>query len=82
MRMSAQELHRLLEEVPDTFELVVLSPDAEPDGLLAAWRCAHDEASRALSAWRRAPGPEAFAAFRAAQDRADAAQDALAVHRS
>jgi len=82
MRMSAQELHRLLEEVPDTFELVVLSRDAEPDGLLAAWRGAHDEASRALSAWRRAPGPEAFAAFRAAQDRADAAQDALAVHRS
>ncbi|MBX5442712.1 MAG: hypothetical protein IRZ32_14450, partial [Solirubrobacteraceae bacterium] len=66
--MSAQELHALLEEVPDTFELVVVSPDAGPVGLLAAWRCAHDEATRALAAWRRAPGREAFAAFRAAQD--------------
>jgi len=79
--MSARELHALLEEVPDTFELVVLSRDGEPDGLRAAWRAAHEEASRALAAWRRSPGREAFAAFRAAQDRADAAQDALAVHR-
>lgn len=80
--MSARQLHDLLEDVPDTRELVVAAGGPEPDGLAAAWRAAHEEASRALAAWRRAPGPEAFAAFRAAQDRADAAQDALAIHRS
>jgi hypothetical protein len=75
--MTARQLHDLLEEVPDTREIVVSC--AAGDGLRAAWRAAHDEATQALEAWRRTPGAEAFAAFRAAQDRADAAQDALAV---
>jgi hypothetical protein len=74
--MTAQQLHDLLEEIPDTRELVVASP--EPDGLLAAWRAAHCDASRALSRWRVAADSDAFAAYRAAADRADAAQEALA----
>lgn len=73
--MTAQQLHDLLEAVPDTREIVVAC--AHDDGLLAAWRAAHDEASRALDAWRTWPGVETFATYRAAQDRADAAQDAL-----
>jgi hypothetical protein len=74
--MTARQLHDLLEEIPDTRELVVASP--EPDGLLAAWRAAHGDASRALTRWRASSGCEAFAAYRAAADRADAAQEALA----
>jgi hypothetical protein len=73
--MTAQQLHDLLEAVPDTREIVVVHP-AE-DGLMAAWRAAQEEASCALHAWCDWPGTEAFAAYRAAQDRADAAQDAL-----
>lgn len=73
--MTAQQLHDLLEAVPDTREIVVIC--AHDDGLLAAWRSAHDEASHALDIWRTWPGAETFAAYRAAQDRADAAQDAL-----
>jgi hypothetical protein len=36
------------------------------------------EATLAYEEWRRRPGPDAYASFRAAQDQADAAQDALA----
>jgi len=78
MPMSAQQLYELLQEVPDTREIVVRSPALPSDGLLAAWRAAHDEATAALTAWRAAPGADAFAAYRAAQDRADAAFDVLA----
>jgi hypothetical protein len=74
--MNAQQLHDLLEEIPDTRELVVASP--EPDGLLAAWRAADAEASRALSRWHRSASRETFSTYRAAADRADAAQEALA----
>ena len=73
--MTTQQLHDLLEAVPDTREIVVVH--SADDGLLAAWRAAHEEASLALAAWCDVPGADAFATFRAAQDRADAAQDAL-----
>ena len=78
MAMTTQELRDLLRDVPDTREIVI-RPTAPPSGdaLTAAWRAAEDEATRALAAWRGAPGTAAYAAFRAAQDRADAAQDAL-----
>ena len=46
--------------------------------MLEAWRDAAEEAGGALADWRAAPGPDAYAAYRAAQDREDAAQDALA----
>ena len=36
-----------------------------------------EEATAALAAWRGAPSRRAYAAYRAAQDREDAAQDAL-----
>jgi hypothetical protein len=78
MRMSAQQLYDLLQDVPDTEEIVVRSPALTADGLEAAWRAAHDDATSALDAWRLAPGAETFAAYRAAEDRADAALDVLA----
>jgi hypothetical protein len=46
--------------------------------LFAVWSAAHAEANVALDEWRASPGPEAYAVYRAAEDRADAAQDALA----
>jgi hypothetical protein len=48
------------------------------DELLDAWRAAHGEACRAYQQWTRDPAGGRFIAYRAAQDRADAAQDALA----
>ena len=81
MAMSAQRLYELLQEVPDTEEIVVRSPRLPGDVLLAAWRGAHDEATSALAAWRTTPGADAFAAYRAAEDRADAALDVLTARR-
>ena len=48
------------------------------DELAFAWRSAQDEAIAAYDAWRESPGPAAYAVYRAAQDRADQAQDVLA----
>ena len=77
MAMTTQELKDLLRDVPDTREIVIRPSSPAVDELTSAWRAAEEEAERALDAWRSAPGRESFAAFRAAQDRADAAQDAL-----
>ena len=46
--------------------------------LFAVWSVAAAEANLAYDAWQRDPGPAAYAAFLAADDRAGAAQDALA----
>ena len=51
------------------------------DELAFAWRSAQDEALSAYRAWSESPGPAAYAVYRAAQDRADQAQNALAAHR-
>jgi hypothetical protein len=78
--MSLHELKVLLDDVPDTLEIVLRGPRHDSRSLDAeAWRDAHEEAGRAWWAWRAAPGdPRAYAVYRAAQDREDAAQDALA----
>jgi hypothetical protein len=79
--MSLHELRVLLDEVPDTLEIVLHGPGRDGRSLDAeAWRDARDEAALAWRAWRAAPGDSAaYAAYRAAQDREDAAQDALAL---
>jgi hypothetical protein len=46
--------------------------------LAYAWRTAQDEAVTAYDAWSESPGAAAYAVYRAAQDRADQAQDVLA----
>ena len=74
--MSTHELKRLLDEVADTRELVLRRPRtwiADYD----AWSDAHEEAEEALVQWRVSGNREDYAIYRAAQDRADAAQDAL-----
>jgi hypothetical protein len=48
------------------------------DELASAWRAAESEAWLAYEAWRRSPGSIEYAVYRAAQDRADQAQDVLA----
>ena len=81
--MPSRQLLNVLDEIPDTGEIVILAPPRqETDELLLAWRAAHREADAALAEWRLRPTREAFASFRAAEDRADAAQDALAARRT
>ena len=74
--MSSGDLRSLLDDVPDTFEIVLRrAPEWSP--VRDAWRDAAEEAAAALACWRLSPGDGAYAAYRAAQDREDAAQDAL-----
>ena len=75
--MSHADLRILLDDVPDTLEIILRRPP-EWSPVLDAWRDAADEARGALNRWRRLHTAEAYAAYRAAQDREDAAQDALA----
>jgi hypothetical protein len=48
------------------------------DELADAWRAAQTEATDAYDYWRKTPGAASSAVYRAAQDRADQAQDVLA----
>ena len=76
--MSRGDLRSLLDDVPDTLE-IVLRRSSEWSPVLEAWRDACREAGDALRQWRTEPGSAAaYIAYRAAQDREDAAQDALA----
>jgi hypothetical protein len=77
--MGRHQRLELLDEIPDTGEIVIVTSPREEDELLLAWRGARDEANAALADWRCRRSRESFASFRAAEDRADAAQDALAV---
>ena len=75
--MSSHELKTLLDQVADTREIVLRRPrtwSADYD----AWSDARDEALQAYASWHTAPTAESYAVYRAAQDRADAAQDTLA----
>jgi hypothetical protein len=48
------------------------------DELFALWGAARAEANLAYQAWCDVRGPVAYAVYRAAEDRADAAEQALA----
>ena len=79
--MSAHELKALLDDVADTRELVLrraASLGPAWNALYDAWSDAHEEAEEAYWVWHVSGGCETYAAYRAAQDREDAAQDALA----
>jgi hypothetical protein len=47
------------------------------DELFTIWSAARAEANLAYSAWCDAPGSDAYVVYRAAEDRADAAEHAL-----
>jgi hypothetical protein len=74
--MSTSDLRTLLDDVPDTLEIVLRrEPSWSP--VLEAWRDAAEEATEALTSWHRHPSRTAYATYRAAQDREDAAFDTL-----
>jgi hypothetical protein len=75
--MSVNELKVLLDQVADTRELVLRrGPTWAP--VRDAWSDAHEDAAAAYRVWQRRRDVASYAAYRAAQDREDAAQDALA----
>lgn len=76
--MSVNELKVLLDQVADTRELV-LRRDATWAPVHDAWSDARDDAAAAYRVWRGRRDASSYAAYRAAQDREDAAQDALVV---
>src|SRR4051794_5642822 len=81
--MSAKDLKDLLERVEDTHELVLRHTGialraGASDALFAAWSAARAEANLAYDAWVARPSRAMYAVYRAAEDRADAAEDALA----
>ena len=63
-----------------TLEMTIEPGDREwfLSELADAWRAAHGEATLAYQHWREQPGPNGYAVYRAAQDRADQAQEVLA----
>jgi len=83
-KMSAKDLKELLADVDDTRELVLPPVGPRPvldwrvEELYLAWSAADEEEMGAYRAWRARPGREAYLVYRAAADRADAAQVALA----
>jgi hypothetical protein len=79
--MSITELRALLDQVADTRELVLrraASLGPAFNAVYDAWSDAHEEAEEAYITWRRSSARDDYAVYRAAQDREDAAQDALA----
>jgi hypothetical protein len=79
--MSTTELRALLDQVADTRELVLrraASLGPAFNAVYDAWSDAHEEAEGAYLAWRASGGAADYTVYRAAQDREDAAQDALA----
>ena len=77
MLTQDHELHRLLDSVADTREIVVRRADAD-DALVAAWEDARDEANEAWSRWAAEPSGDRWAVYDAARDREGAALAALA----
>jgi hypothetical protein len=73
----------LVDELTRAIGLVALqdTPTPAPEWLVeelsCAWRAAQGEAVAAYEHWRQAPGEDAYAVYRASQDRADAAQTVL-----
>jgi hypothetical protein len=54
-----------------------MTPAQLHDELFTIWSAARAESNLAYAAWCDAPGGDAFAVYRAAEDRADAAEQAL-----
>jgi hypothetical protein len=79
--MSPESLQVCFQALQSTGELVLTSAFADTPGgdpLHGAWAAAEADAALAYQAWQQASDGRAFTVYRAAADRADAAQDALA----
>ena len=70
----------LLEQLQPQHEPAAVA-DGPDDWMLGelcdSWRAAEAEAEAAYQAWKHTPGPDAYVIYRAAEDRAHAAQEAL-----
>jgi hypothetical protein len=78
--MSTTELRALLDQVADTRELVLrraASLGPAFNAVFDAWSDAREEARDAYAVWLVTRSSDDYAVYRAAQDREDAAQDAL-----
>jgi hypothetical protein len=75
--MSARELFA---DLYDLAELVLGGPAGDP--MFGAWIDAEADARAAYEAWRLDRERDSYVAYRACADRADAAQDALALRAS
>jgi hypothetical protein len=77
--MTVRQLHNLLRGLDDTREVVVRRRRGgrQGDVLRDVWRAAQDEADAAYASWCELHGRDAYLAYRAAADRADAALDTL-----
>ena len=76
--MSNKRLRTFLEGLAGGDDFV-LAPESvnTTDTLMMTWREAMDDARAAYAHWRSTKDLESYALYRAAADRADAAQDAL-----
>jgi hypothetical protein len=77
--MTYRELRDMFEGFGEGHGTILIAEPEEPDfdPLEGAWAAAELEAADALHEWRMRPGADAYAIYRAAADRASAAQDAL-----
>jgi hypothetical protein len=76
--MSHKRLRTFLEGLSGGGDFVLAPESANTtDTLLMTWREAMDDARAAYVHWRSTKDLESYALYRAAADRADAAQDAL-----
>lgn len=78
--LATDNLRDLLSMLEDTHELVLRTADDEP--LVAAWRAAAADVRAAYAAWCTEPGALRHSAYRAAEERADAALAAFVLERS
>ena len=76
--MAAQPVSLVQRTDTGRFEAPAYVDAWHRDEAYAIWSVARAEANLAFDAWNASPGTEAYVAYRAAEDRADAAQDALA----
>lgn len=72
--MTARHLQDLLRNVQG-------AADGTNSAMFGAWRAARAQARAAYEQWRARPGATSYAAYRAAEDRADAALEALRLSR-
>ena len=85
-RHTRSELREMLGVVEERCESAVrceavprpAAPAREADEVFVLWSAARAEANLAYDAWCVRPGAEGYLVYRAAEDRADAAETALA----
>jgi hypothetical protein len=76
--MTVQQIQALIDAAAGERGGPVQATGWYAEELYAAWSAARAESNLAYEQWCAAPGREAYTRFRAAEDRADAAEQGLA----